>query len=101
MSHYRYPFRHSTYFTNTDHIWTSELPPMNSTEDILQDMFMRDRSRRSVDTILNVALLALKPKGTRKGNNNNNSRKVLKKVTKFITNWPGKRSDTSFLSFPP
>ena len=24
--HHRYPFRHSTYFTKTDHIWTSELP---------------------------------------------------------------------------
>ena len=23
---YRYPLRHSTYFTNTDHTWTSELP---------------------------------------------------------------------------
>ncbi|KAF9485666.1 hypothetical protein BDN70DRAFT_870976 [Pholiota conissans] len=42
MSHY--PFRHSTYWTGGDAVYTSELPPMNSMEDILQDIFMRDRS---------------------------------------------------------
>uniref|UniRef100_A0A8H7XS58 Uncharacterized protein n=1 Tax=Psilocybe cubensis TaxID=181762 RepID=A0A8H7XS58_PSICU len=40
----QYPFRHSTYFTGGDPVHTSELPPMNSTEDILQDIFMRDRN---------------------------------------------------------
>ncbi|PPQ92229.1 hypothetical protein CVT25_009003 [Psilocybe cyanescens] len=40
----QYPFRHSTYFTGRDPVYTSELPPMNSTEDILQDIFMRDRN---------------------------------------------------------
>ncbi|PPR03378.1 hypothetical protein CVT24_012503 [Panaeolus cyanescens] len=39
-----YPYRHSTYFTHVDSLYTSELPPMNSMEDILQDIFMRDRS---------------------------------------------------------
>ncbi|KJA25286.1 hypothetical protein HYPSUDRAFT_199819 [Hypholoma sublateritium FD-334 SS-4] len=42
MSHY--PFRHSTYWTGGDPVYTSELPPMNSAEDILQDVFMRDRN---------------------------------------------------------
>lgn len=26
MLHFGYPLRHSTYFTKTDHVWTSELP---------------------------------------------------------------------------
>ena len=106
MSPYRYPFRHSTFFTNTDNIWTSELPvstplhhrilgtlnntfstkqPMNSTEDILQDMFMRDRSRKN---IASAALLILKPKPKSKvksKGNNNNSKKGFKKAVKFIT----------------
>ncbi|KIK00986.1 hypothetical protein K443DRAFT_7235 [Laccaria amethystina LaAM-08-1] len=39
----RYPYRHSTYFTRSDALETSsELPPMNSREDILQDLFMND-----------------------------------------------------------
>lgn len=56
---------------------------MNSTEDILQDMFMRDRSRQIVNAMPSVAFFALKPKGKRKSNNN--SRKGLKKVVKFVT----------------
>ncbi|EDR10538.1 uncharacterized protein LACBIDRAFT_325234 [Laccaria bicolor S238N-H82] len=41
----RYPYRHSTYFTRSDALETSsELPPMNSREDILQDLFMNDPS---------------------------------------------------------
>lgn len=42
----RYPYRHSTYFTRSDALETSsELPPMNSREDILQDLFMNDPSK--------------------------------------------------------
>ena len=52
---------------------------MNSTEDILQDMFMHDRLRpKNIDTIPNIVLV--KPKG-----DNNNFKKVLKKVVTFIT----------------
>ncbi|KAJ3502318.1 hypothetical protein NMY22_g18623 [Coprinellus aureogranulatus] len=41
---FQYPYSHSTYFTRTtEDAHTSELPPMNSTEDILQIQFMHDR----------------------------------------------------------
>lgn len=105
MLQHRYPLRHSTYFTKTDHISTSELPvstvivskehwmiitqkfyliffakqPMNSTEDILQDTFMRRRLRQeNIDTIPNIVSVKLK-------GHNNNFKKVLKKVVTFIT----------------
>ena len=52
---------------------------MNSTEDILQDMFMHDRLRqKNIDTTPNIVLFKLK-------DNNNNFKKVLKKVVTFIT----------------
>ncbi|TEB32690.1 hypothetical protein FA13DRAFT_1708723 [Coprinellus micaceus] len=41
---FQYPYSHSTYFTRTtEDDRTSELPPMNSTEDVLQIQFMHDR----------------------------------------------------------
>ncbi|KAG2007084.1 hypothetical protein CC2G_014804 [Coprinopsis cinerea AmutBmut pab1-1] len=41
---FQYPYSHSTYFTRADsHDRTSELPPMNSTEDVAQIRFMHDR----------------------------------------------------------
>ncbi|KIK61342.1 hypothetical protein GYMLUDRAFT_73350 [Collybiopsis luxurians FD-317 M1] len=36
MAHY--PFRHSTYYTRDDVEFISELPPMNSEEDLLQEL---------------------------------------------------------------
>ena len=53
---------------------------MNSTEDILQDMFMHDRLRqKNIDAIVpNIVLVKLK-------GDNNNFKKVLKKVITFIT----------------
>ncbi|KAF6741105.1 hypothetical protein DFP72DRAFT_1085067 [Ephemerocybe angulata] len=40
---FQYPYSHSTYFTRSETEYTSELPPMNSFEDILQIQFMHDR----------------------------------------------------------
>ncbi|KAK7460833.1 hypothetical protein VKT23_008762 [Stygiomarasmius scandens] len=34
----QYPFRHSTYYTRDDLEFISELPPMNSQEDMLQEL---------------------------------------------------------------
>ncbi|KAF8964767.1 hypothetical protein BDZ97DRAFT_1918726 [Flammula alnicola] len=75
MSHY--PFRHSTYFTGGDPVYTSELPPMNSMEDILQDIFMRDRN----------TVYVARP-GKLHG---------LKKFMRSITSWKRGRIDSSFL----
>ncbi|KAE9406529.1 hypothetical protein BT96DRAFT_220693 [Gymnopus androsaceus JB14] len=36
MAHY--PFRHSTYYTRDDVEFISELPPMNSEEDLMQEL---------------------------------------------------------------
>ncbi|KAK0223934.1 hypothetical protein IW262DRAFT_1492845 [Armillaria fumosa] len=33
-----YPFRHSTYYTRDDDEFISELPPMNTEEDLLQEL---------------------------------------------------------------
>jgi hypothetical protein len=52
--------------------------PMNSAEDTLQDMFMRDRLRQNIDIIPCAALF--KSKG-----DNNNLKKALKKVVALIT----------------
>ncbi|KAF8065276.1 hypothetical protein FPV67DRAFT_176912 [Lyophyllum atratum] len=42
---YEYPFNHSTYYTRRDNDpYTSELPPMNSEEDVLQDHSMNHRN---------------------------------------------------------
>ena len=52
---------------------------MDSTEDTLQDMFMHNRLRhKDIDTIPNIVLFELK-------GDNNNIKKVLKKVVTFIT----------------
>ncbi|TFK25410.1 hypothetical protein FA15DRAFT_668483 [Coprinopsis marcescibilis] len=41
---FQYPYSHSTYFTRTEsQERTSELPPMNSAEDVAQIRFMHDR----------------------------------------------------------
>jgi len=41
---YEYPFNHSTYYTRRDDDpYTSELPPMNSEEDVLQEHLMNHR----------------------------------------------------------
>ncbi|KIM41482.1 hypothetical protein M413DRAFT_27823 [Hebeloma cylindrosporum] len=76
MADSHYPLRHSTYFTGEDRVYTSELPPMNSMEDLLQEIFMRNRSPDYVAV----------PKA-------NGLKKVLKNITK---NWR-KGVDSSFL----
>ncbi|RDB28177.1 hypothetical protein Hypma_001298 [Hypsizygus marmoreus] len=42
---WEYPFRHSTYYTRhyEEEDFTSELPPMNSEEDVLQEHLMNHR----------------------------------------------------------
>ncbi|KAJ3489738.1 hypothetical protein NLJ89_g11499 [Agrocybe chaxingu] len=75
----QYPYRHSTYFTGRDPTYTSELPPMNSTEDILQEIFMRDR---------NTVYIA-SPRYRR-----------FKKLFSVIKNWRRKTVDSSFLNMP-
>ncbi|KAF8153101.1 hypothetical protein B0H34DRAFT_800352 [Crassisporium funariophilum] len=96
MSHY--PYRHSTYFTQHDAQHTSELPvrtapirnpqtrdtvthdaqPMNSVEDVIQEMFMRDRET--------VYAAPQSPNG-------------FKKILRFVKNWK-RNSDTSYILFP-
>ncbi|PBK63253.1 hypothetical protein ARMSODRAFT_548117 [Armillaria solidipes] len=38
MAMSNYPFRHSTYYTRDDDEFISELPPMSSEEDVLQEL---------------------------------------------------------------
>ncbi|KAF4613184.1 hypothetical protein D9613_011124 [Agrocybe pediades] len=76
----QYPYRHSTYFTGRDPIHTSELPPMNSTEDILQDIFMRDRN----------AIYFSEPTTRRTG---------FKKVLHYLKDWK-QDIDNRLVSFP-
>ncbi|KAF8186398.1 hypothetical protein BJ912DRAFT_971675 [Pholiota molesta] len=77
-----YPFRHSTYWTGGDAVNTSELPPMDSMEDILQDIFMRDR---------NTVYVAKQGKFH-----------SFKKLVRSFSNWRRTRvsSTSSFLSMP-
>ena len=104
MPYCRYPFQHSTYFTDTDHVCTSELPvstfsscllrsleyknpcllftqPMDSKEDIVQQIFMCER--QEVGPIPSIEVASFKPKS--RSSNSHHFRKGLKKFMTTIT----------------
>ncbi|KAG7442869.1 uncharacterized protein BT62DRAFT_361498 [Guyanagaster necrorhizus] len=61
-----YPFRHSTYYTRDEDEFISELPPMSSEEDILQELQIYHRRQASP----NVYSPHVRPRRTRRAHGN-------------------------------